>query len=134
MVATAAAAATAFAEVFFFGNATEFESFREILIDRLLHLVDFLLGADETGSNGIIHDAFAVFFVVVNFLLAQAGALLLLVVQHFIFFNEGLVLLLGFFIAHELVDVFAQALKIRMVEDGLAEIPGSLHDIAVFRS
>ena len=85
------------------------------------------------GGERIIDHAFALGLKVVDFLIAQAHALLLLVIQFFAAFDERLIFLLRFFVGEKGIDVFANVLEIGMIQDGLAKLPCLLCNTVIFR-
>ena len=130
----AATFATASRVHFGFGrDAAEFERLGEIFIHAFLDAVNFLLGANEVCGQRIVDDAFALGLKVINFLVTQANALLLLVIQLFAPFNERLIFLFCLFVREKSVDVFANVLEIGMIQDGLAKLPCFLCDTVIFR-
>lgn len=125
---TATAAATATAAHFLFGRQTsEFEGLIDVLMDRLLDLVQFFLRVHEIPGHGVLHQAFAMLLEVSNLLSGQRDSHLLLLLQRLAFVNEAVVLGARLFVAHERVDALANRLHVGLVQDGLAELTGFLH-------
>src|ERR1041385_8149612 len=112
MRAAAAMPATAAAtfHLFVARHTAQFQRLRDILIHRLLHLVQILLRFDEPRRDRIRHERIALLLVIRDLLLRKLHALLLLVLQMLAFFSEITIQTFGIFIAEERVDLAAQTL------------------------
>jgi hypothetical protein len=113
-------------------QATQLKSLGHIGADRLLQLVHFLLCFHEASGDGIVNECLALLLKLRDFIRAQGRALSLLVLKIFSSFAERLVLLLRLIVGHENVDLPANALKFRLVENGLAEFLRLLDDHGIF--
>ena len=128
MATTIAAAATALLHFFRARHAAEFERLGDILVHSFLNLMEILLRFHETGRDWICHQHVAVFFVIGDFFWRQTHTLLLLVLKMFAFFGEIAIERFGAVIGEERVDLAAQSLVTRILQDRFAKFSGFLVD------
>jgi hypothetical protein len=124
MMATAAGAATAAAEIFFSGHAAEFQGFVDVLMDGFLDLLQFFLGIEEAASDGVIEQLLAMLFEIRDFLAAERHGGLLLLLERLAFAHEAVILGAGFFVADKGIDALADRAHVGLVQDGLAKFLG----------
>jgi hypothetical protein len=127
---TSATRSTGTAAFHVFGgrHAPEFERFADRLHDFFLHMVHGFLGIHKTFADGIAKKRFALGIEGGDFSFIQLQALLLFMVQKAAFFGQPLVLLLGFRIGHEGINLLADALEFGLLHNGFAKLAGSLTD------
>jgi hypothetical protein len=128
---TTTAAATGF-EVAGFGDAAELEGLTDILADGLLDFLHFVLGIEEAAGDGIFQEGFAEFFEVVDFAFFQFEAGMALLLEEVALGDEGVVLTADDVIGEESLDLSAQGLDFRLVQNGLAKFFRLLDDDRFF--
>ena len=119
----AAIAAAAAFHLFVAGHAAEFERLGDVLIYRLLHLMEVLLGFDEASRDRIRHERVAFLFVFGDFFAGKLHALLLLVLQVLPFFSEIAIKLLGAVVREERIDLAAQTQVTGILQNRFAKFP-----------
>lgn len=119
-------------QIVFRRHATEFEGFADILLDRFLDLVQFLLRIEETAGDGIIEQGLAMLFEIGHFLASYRERLLLFLLQELAFVHEAIVKGTGLLIIHESIDPLANGSHIRLIQDGLAQFLGFSKDHRFF--
>ena len=128
-----ATARTAF-KIGFFRHAAEFKSFADVLGNRLLNLLEFLLGVEETATDGVIHKAIPQSFEFRDLRVFQGFAVVLLLLQGLALEHQGVVLGADGRVGEKGVDLAAQGLDVRLVKDGLAQFLGLLNDDGLFNA
>jgi hypothetical protein len=121
MVAAAAVAAGTFLQILLGGNAAQFERLADQLLHPLLQFVHFLLRVNEPFAHRIIQKGIALGIELRDFTAIQGEALMLAFVQGAALLAQALVLLLRGGIGHESLDALADALKLGLLDDGLAQ-------------
>ena len=110
------------------GQAAKFERFGDVLLDRMLHLVQFFLGVEETVRNRVSHQLVAMLLEIGDFFAAERQGHLLLLLQSLALVDQAVILSSGLVVPHERIDALADGLHRGLVEDGLAEFLGFLQD------
>ncbi len=70
-MATAAATARPAVDFVFSGEASQFQGLIHVMMDRLLHLVEFLLGVEEAASNRVLKQTITVLLKIRDFFARQ---------------------------------------------------------------
>ena len=122
MAAAAGTARTAF-KVFRGRHAPEFKRFCQELVDLFLYVVHRFLRIDKTLGHRIAEKRLALRIKSRNLRWRKLQSLLLLVLQVTALFSQRLVLLLGFGIGHKRIHLLANASKLGLLNDGLAQFP-----------
>jgi hypothetical protein len=130
MAATTAAAAGF--EVAGFRDAAQLKTLADVLHDRLLDALHLVLSVEKSARNFIFQEGFADLFKIIDlgFFQLQPGVALLL--EKFTLGDERVVLAADGVIGEENIDLLAQGLDFRLVQDGLAKFPGFLDDDRFF--
>jgi len=121
-------AARASFEIFSGGDATEFESLADVLLDFFLHVLHHFLGVHKTFGHRVAKKRFALGVEGGNLGRRKLQSLLLLVLEVAAFFAQAFVHLLGLGVSHEGVHLLANALKFRLLDDGFAQFTCFLED------
>ncbi len=132
--ATGAAAAgffLGFFEVFFGGNATQFEGLIDVAVHDFLNFIHHLLSFDEIFSDRVFEEVEAHFFEGFDSGFVGLHSLHLLLFQFATAFGDGAIEFLSFFIVEEGVNVFAGLLKSRLIQNELAQFTGFINDSSV---
>lgn len=135
MTAAAAMApvpAAAGTEIAGFRNVAELKGFADVLGDRLLDALHFILGIEETAGDRILQKGFAMFLEIVDFGFLQRQAVVALLLEQVALGNERVILTAGGVIGNESVNFLAQGFDFRLVEDDLAKFFGLLDDNCFF--
>jgi hypothetical protein len=133
MGAAATAVVAAAARHVFFGRcAAQLEGLGDVLANGSLHFLHGLLRIEKTARDGVIYEDVAMLVEIIDLAIFQRGAHLLLLLQHFALFHDGLILRLRVFVAHELVDLLAHGLKFRLGNNRFTELAGLLNDGGFF--
>lgn len=132
VMTAAAVSAPAAAHIFIGRHAAELQGFVDVLMNRLLHVVYFLLSVEESAGDWIVEDGFPLFFEFVDFVAGKWDRAVFFFVQRLTFGDETFVLSTRFFVPHKGVDSLANGAHIWLVEDGLAEFFGFLEDRSFF--
>src|SRR6266480_6549228 len=82
MTAATAMTARAVVEIFLLRHSAQLEGFRDVLVDRFLHLLHRLLGVEETLGHRAAQKCFAPLFKFRDFRHVEWRARLLFVLQH----------------------------------------------------
>ena len=126
MPAAATVSAPVAAQFLFGGQTAQFERFVDILMNRLLDLMQFFLGIQKTARDRVLQQRLPVLLEIGDLFTGHGRGLLLFLLQNLPFVDQPVILVAGLFIRHERVDPPANGLHIRLLEDGLAELPGFL--------
>ena len=132
MPATARRSAPARREIFCCRHTTELKGLAHVLHDRFLDLVHLLLRVEEVTRQSVVQQDFAILFKFGDFTVVEGLPGMLLVLQHVSLFHHQLILVLGLFVGHKCVNGSAYFLKLRLVNEGLAQVPGLLDDFRFF--
>jgi len=98
------------------------------LLNLLLQLVHFLLGLDEPLAHRIVQEGVAFGIEGGHLAAIQGESLVLAFVQRAAFFRQALVLLLRAGVSQEGIDALADALKLRLLDNGFAQFHSLLAD------
>jgi hypothetical protein len=126
MMAAASVAAGTFLQILLGWDAAQLESLGHDLLHSLLQFVQFLLGVDEAFGHRIAEEDVALVVEGGDFRAIQGKALMLAFVERLAFLAQALVLLARVGVGHERLDAPADALKLRLLDDGLAQLQGFL--------
>ena len=135
VLAAAAMAATAAATGFHvagFGDAAEFKTLAHVLRDGLLDALHFFLGVEEAAGDAVFQERFAELFKIIDlgFFQLQAGMPLLL--EEITFGDQHIVLAADGIVREESINLLAQGLDFRLIQDGLTEFLRLLNDYRFF--
>lgn len=130
--ATATVAAAITGQFLFAGQASQFQGLVHILMDGLLNLMQLLLRIKKITSNRVLQKRVPVLLKIGDFFPSQGRRHLLFLLQNLPLADQTIIVPAGFFVRHESVDPPADGLHVRLVKDGLAELPGFLHDRRFF--
>ncbi len=122
----APAPARTFFHVHFRGKATQLKRLADKLMHAFLHLVHFFLRINKSFGDGIAKQTVALRFKRRDLLRIQLKALMLLIVQRAALFRQALILLLCLRVRHKGIDPLPDALKLGLLNDGLAKFNGFL--------
>lgn len=109
-------------------HPAQFKGLGQVRIDRFLHMVHGFLGVDKPFRDWVAQKGVAFGVKGGNFRLGQFQPLVLLVVQMTAPFIQTVVLLLGFGIGHEGINLLADGSELRLLHDGLAQFSRFLED------
>lgn len=129
---TAAGAAGLGIEIAGLGQTAKFKRFADVLAHCFLDVVDFMLGIQEIADYRVGEHGIAILLEIGNFRFGQLHALMLLVMQEFALFIQGIKLGLGALVIQKLVNAGTDALELWLLKNGFAQFPGFLDDRAVF--
>jgi hypothetical protein len=96
------------------------------LLHLLLQVLHFLLGVDESFGHGIVQKGVALGIKRGDFTAIQGEALMLAFVESATLLVQALVLLLRDGVGHEGVNALANALKLRLPDNGFAQLQSLL--------
>ncbi len=127
VVAAAAVPAGAGAHLFLARQAPQLKRLVNVLLDRLLEVMELFLGIQKATRDGILHQGIAMLFELGNFFPGECEGHLLLLLQSLSLLHEIVVMSPCFFVTHERVDALADRLHGGLIENSLAELTGLLH-------
>lgn len=122
--AVAAAAAFGFGEVVIGGNAAEFEGHGNEFADFALEGFQFALGVHEFDGYAVVEERIAGTFKFADLSGAELDAGVLLLMESFTAFMDGLVLKLGRVVSEELFHGFLEFVDAVVFGDFGAELQG----------
>ena len=133
MSVTAATAVTAtFIQLIDGWQATKLERLFDLLLDRVLQVVDLVLCFDESARDGVGEQGFTLGLEGGNFRAVQREGLLLFFLQRLAFVHDGFVEVAGGVIGQEGFDALKTGLEIGLRHNGLAEFAGFVgNDVGV---
>lgn len=126
-----AAAAAAVIHIVDGRQAAQFEGLGHPLHDEVLDAADFLLRIEEVLGDHVGQQAVAQGVELPDLLFGKRHAHLLLLLEHLALEAQGVILAAGSVVFEEGVDVSAQALKFRLVQDRFAQFGGLACDLGV---
>ena len=126
MMAAATVAAGTFLQILLGRNAAQFKGLADDLLHALLQLVHFLLGVYEPFAHRIAQKGVTLGIKRRDFLAIEGKALMLPFMERAALFAQALILLLRFAISRESINALADALELRLLDDGLAQFQSFL--------
>ena len=122
------AAATFIRQLTLIRDASQLKRLADVLPHFLLHVMHLLLRFDKSFGDRIGQQRVAQIFKPGDFRVRQSRPGMLLLMERAAFFIDRLVLLLGLGIAHKGIDALANALKLRLLDNGFAKFQSFLAD------
>lgn len=119
--ATVTAIALALLQVSLAGDAAELESSRNIFLDRVLDLVQFVLGLEEIAGDRIFEERIALFLEIGDFLAVQRLAAVLFFMERLAFGIDGVKLGPGEVVRQKRVNPVADRGPFGLRDDGFAK-------------
>jgi hypothetical protein len=126
MVAAAAVAAGTFLQVFLSRDVAKLKCLGDELLNFLLQLLHFFLGVEEPFGHRIVQERVALGIEGGDFLAIQGESLVLAFMQSAPLLGQALVLLLRAGVGHERIHTLADALKLRLPNDGFTQFQSLL--------
>jgi hypothetical protein len=126
MMATAAVAAGTVLQILLGGNAAQFKCLGDVLLHFLLQFVQFLLSVNEPFGHRISQEDFAFVVKGGDFSAIQGEALMLAFVEGLALLAQALVLPPRIRVGHEGLDAPANALKLGLLDNRLAQFQSFL--------
>jgi hypothetical protein len=131
-MAAATAATTAGFQVAGFRDAAKLKTLADVLHDRLLDALHFILGIEEAAGDGVFQEGFAELFKFIDLAFFQLHAGLALLLEEITFGDQHIVLAPDGVIGEESIDLLAEGLDFRLLQDGLAKFLRLLNDDRFF--
>jgi hypothetical protein len=125
-MATAAVPAGTFLQVLRGGNAPQLKRLADELLHLLLQALHFMLGVDEPFGHRIAQEGVALGIKRGDFSPVQRQTLMLAFVQGAALLVQALVKLLRAAVGHKGIDPLANALKLRLPDNGFAQLQSLL--------
>lgn len=124
MVAAAAFAARAAFKIRLAGDAPQLERFGNMLLDRMLNLMQLLLRVQKSPRNGIVQQGVAVFFKVGNFNAVERLRTGLFFLERLAFAHQRFILAARGGVGQKSVNALADATGLEVFQNGFAQFAG----------